>query len=54
MVALLVFIALSFLFAFVAWVALIIVTLITDPLNFWAWMGAVTIGLILWEGRSRK
>ena len=47
-------IALSFLFAFVAWVALVIVTLITDPLNFWAWMGAVTIGLILWEGRSRK
>ena len=53
MVALLVFIALSFLFAFVAWVALIIVTLITDPLNFWAWMGAVTIGLIFWGGRGK-
>ena len=47
-------IALSFLIAFVAWIALVIVTLITDPLNFWAWMGAVTIGLIFREGRSRK
>ena len=54
MVALLVFIALSFLFAFVAWVALVILTLITDPLNFWAWMGAAIIGLTIWEGRSRK
>ena len=53
MVALLVFIALSFLVAFVAWIALVIVTLITDPLNFWAWMGAVTIGLVLWEGRRK-
>ena len=47
------FIALSFLFAFVAWIALVIVTLITDPLNFWAWMGAVTIGLIFWGGRGK-
>ena len=46
-------IALSFLFAFVAWVALVIVTLITDPLNFWAWMGAVTIGLIFRGGRGK-
>ena len=47
-------IALSFLFAFVAWIALVIVTLITDPLNFWAWMGAVIIiGFALWEGRRR-
>ena len=46
-------ISLSFLFAFVAWIALVIVTLITDPLNFWAWMGAVTIGRMLWEGRRK-
>ena len=46
--------ALVFLVTFVAWAALVIVTLITDPLNFWAWMGAVTIGLMIWEGRSRK
>ena len=46
-------IALVFLVTFVAWVALVIVTLITDPLNFWAWMGAATIALVLWEGRRR-
>ena len=46
-------IALSFLLSFVAWIALVIVTLITDPLNFWAWMGAVIIGLVLWEGRRK-
>ena len=47
-------IALSFLLSFVAWIALVIVTLITDPLNFWAWMGAAIIGLTIWDGRSRK
>ena len=46
-------IALSFLVAFVAWVALVIVTLITDPLNFWAWMGAALIVLMIWEGRRK-
>ena len=47
-------IALAFLVAFVLWIALVIVTLITDPLNFWGWMGAVVIALVLLEGRSRK
>lgn len=46
-------IALSFLIAFVAWIALVIVTLITDPLNFWAWMGAALIVLMIWEGRRK-
>ena len=51
--ALMLLMALSFLFAFAAWTALVIVTLVTDPLNFWAWMGAVTIGLMIWEGRRK-
>ena len=46
-------IALSFLVAFVAWIALVIVTLITDPLNFWAWMGVALIVLMICEGRRK-